>query len=164
MHSMSRSRVIDAPIEDVWAVLDDFGNLQLYSPKNETCRLLEGPETGVGARRETTLSEGSRVVHEIIEYEADERYKFDFTDTGDFPLKELQIEFEVESVAAERTRATMTADYVPKWGPIGWVLAKTIMPRKNAELLDETLAGLEKHLETGQPIGDGLTPKHPEPA
>ncbi|MFB6253386.1 MAG: SRPBCC family protein [Halobacteriaceae archaeon] len=69
MHSMRLSKEMPASAEDVWEVLDDFENLQRYSPKNTTATLMEGPETGIGATRETTLADGTRIVHEIIEYE-----------------------------------------------------------------------------------------------
>lgn len=159
MHITSGSRVIDAPLEAVWDVLDDYGNLQKYAPLNETCRLLDGPETGIGARRETTLIYGFTVVHEIIEYEPEKRYKFDFLKVGEFPMKEVQIGFGLEAIDDQSTEVTMTEYFVPKWGPIGWVLAKTILPRKNAEMREVTLKGLEKHIQTGEPIGMDAIPQ-----
>lgn len=158
MHTTSGSRVIEAPLDAVWKVLDDYGNLQKYAPLNETCRLLDGPETGIGARRETTLIYGFDVVHEIIEYEPENRYKFNFSEVGEFPMKDIQIEFALDAIDDQSTEVTMTEYFVPKWGPIGWVLAKTILPRKNAEMREVTLEGLERHIQTGQTIGMDAIP------
>lgn len=158
MHTARVTKEIDAPIEDVWAVLDDFGNVQEYSPKNKACRLLDGPETGVGARRETELYAGFSVVHEITEYEPERRMRFDHIDVGEFPVKEIHVEFTLNSVGDSRTEVTMAADYRPKWGLIGMVLGKTVLKRKLRGLLEDTLGGLDKHIQTGKRIGEDATP------
>lgn len=152
MHTIRESREIDAPAETVWNVLDDYGNLQAYSPKNTTCELLDGPETGVGARRETAVDDEFTVVHEIVAYEPGEQYTFEFTDVGEYPVTDLLLTFEVEALDDDRTLVTMTADFSPKWGPLGWVLAKTIMKRKFREPIQQTLDGLEQHVRTGERV------------
>ncbi|MFB6253385.1 MAG: hypothetical protein ABEI06_02120 [Halobacteriaceae archaeon] len=83
-----------------------------------------------------------------------ERYTIDFTNVNelDDPMKKLQIEFAVSEIDDDRSEVTMTAFYTPKWGPLGWVLGKTLMKRKIQEPIDDTLTGLKKHLETGETI------------
>lgn len=152
MHTVTISKDIDAPQEQVWAVLDEFDNLDEYSPKNTSCELLEGPDTGVGATRRTTVDEGFSVVHEIIEYEPGESYTFEFTEMGKFPVAEIQMEFAVEPTEADQSRVIVTVEYTPKWGPLGWVLGKTLIKRRLRDAMGETLNGLAGHVESGEQV------------
>jgi uncharacterized protein YndB with AHSA1/START domain len=152
MHTVTIRKDIDSPHDQVWAVLDQFDNLDEYSPKNTSCELLEGPDTGVGARRRTTVDEGFTVVHEIIEYEPGERYTFEFTETGKFPVRYIQMEFAVEPTEADQSRVIVTVEYTPKWGPLGWVLGKTLLKRRLRDALGKTLDGLAAHVESGDQV------------
>ena len=55
---VSTSAAIDAPIETVWAMISDFGNLMRWHPMLERCEV-EGE--GVGARRTVYFSDWSAV-------------------------------------------------------------------------------------------------------
>ena len=65
------------------------------------------------------------------------------------PLKDWQVVFGVEAVAADKTKMTMDMDYKPKFGPLGWLLNVTLMRRKLANGMPDLILGLEKHLATG---------------
>lgn len=153
MHGFSVSRDIDAPKEDVWAVLDDFGNLADYDPKNATSRVIDGPPTGPGAVREAVKPDGGRVVHEIIEYNPPDGYAFEFVEFDDTPAEELVLAFELTALDDSRTRVTINGRIQPKFGPLGWVLGKLVLVPKGKGLLSDLLAGLDDHLETGERVG-----------
>lgn len=157
-HAFSVSRELDAPKAAVWAVLDDFGNLADYDPKNASSQIIAGPETGVGATREAIQHDGGRVVHEIIEYEPPDGYAFEFTTMAGTPAKELVLEFDLEAVDESRTRVTITGEVTPKFGPLGWILAKLVIVPKGKRLLENLLDGLATHVRTGQRVGKGGVP------
>jgi carbon monoxide dehydrogenase subunit G len=154
MHRVSVRRVIEAPSEDVWAVLEDFGGVASYNPGVLDSGIVAGPETGEGATRYCELDEGGRIEEKIVAYEPGEGYEVDFTDTGDFPMAEMRAEMWVESLGDERSEVTMAADYEPKFGPLGWVLAKVMMNSKLKESFEETLEGLDEYVTSNAADGE----------
>jgi hypothetical protein len=48
----------------------------------------------------------------------------------------------------------MTATFTPKFGPLGWLLAKAMMESKFRETFENVLDGLESHVLTGQPVDE----------
>lgn len=146
MHSISVTREIDAPSADVWRVLDDFGGVARYNPTVETSRVVAGPDTGTGATRECVLAGGGRIEEEIVAYDPGTSYTVEFVDVGDFPLRENVVEISLESIDRTRTAVTMTSQFTPKYGPLGWVMAKTMMRSKFRETFDSVLDGLDSYV------------------
>lgn len=153
MHRFSVSREIDAPKDAIWAVLDDFGNLADYDPKNATSRVIDGPATGVGAMREAVKPDGGRVVHELVEYDPPDGYTFEFLEFDDTPAEELVLSFELTPLDDSRTRVTIDGRVEPAFGPIGWALGKFVIVPKGKGLLADLLDGLAEHIETGERVG-----------
>lgn len=147
MHEVRASRVIDAPKSTVWAVLDDFGGVSKYSPGVEDSGIVDGPDTGVGAVRECRLDGGGRIAEEIVEYDEGSSFTVNFVDMGDFPMKENIVELAVREIEPNRTDVTMTGRFTPKFGPIGWLMAKVMMKSKLEESFGESLAGLEEYVK-----------------
>lgn len=150
MHEVSVTRKINASSSVVWQVLDDFGGVAKYNPGVAESGIVTGPDTGEGATRECVLDGGGRIEEEIIDYEPDSTYTVKFTDMGDFPLKENIVEISVAELGDSRTEVTMSARFTPKFGPLGWVMAKVMMRSKFEESFEETLDGLASYVETGQ--------------
>jgi carbon monoxide dehydrogenase subunit G len=146
MHSVSASRVIDAPSERVWQVLDDFGNVATYNPAVDASRIVTDAETGEGACRECVLSESGRVEETIVDYRPGKGYTVAFTDLGSLPMAANTVEFDLLAVDAERTEVTVSSRFTPKYGPLGWLMATLVMERRLRETFDDTLAGLDDHL------------------
>lgn len=152
MHTVSVRKAMDASFDEVWAVLDDFGGVSKYNPNVETSKIVDGPDTGLGATRECVFHDGGRVEEEIVAYEPGSGYTVDFIDVGDMPLKQNVVELTVESLDEDRTAVTMTATFTPKFGPLGWLLAKAMMESKFRETFENVLDGLESHVLTGQAV------------
>lgn len=148
MHEVSVSREIDAPKSAVWEVLDDFGGVSKYSPGVEDSGIVDGPDTGVGAVRECHLDEGGRIAEKIVEYDAGSSFTVEFVDMGSFPLKENIVEVAVREIDSNRSEVTMTSRFTPKFGPIGWLMAKVMMKSKLEESFGESLAGLEEYVKS----------------
>lgn len=146
MHSVSVTREIDAPIQDVWQVLDDFGGVAKYNPNVEASRVIAGPDTGTGATRECVFVNGGRIEEEIVDYRSETGYTVKFTDMGEFPLRENVVEIRVRSLAESMTAVTITSNFTPKYGPLGWIMAKTMMKSKFRETFEGVLAGLDSYV------------------
>jgi len=147
MHEVSVTREIDAPKAAVWRVLDDFGGVAKYNPGVNSSGIVAGPDTGEGATRECVLDEGGRIEEEIVAYEPGSAYTVEFTDMGDFPLKENVVDLSVSDLDDSRSAVTMRARFTPKYGPLGWVMAKVMMRSKLAESFEETLDGLADYVQ-----------------
>ena len=150
MHTVRVRREIDASLEEVWRVLDDFGGVATYNPNVETSRIVAGPESGNGATRECTFYDGGRIEEKIVGYEPRAGYTVDFIDVGDFPLEKNEVKIGVESIDETRTAVTMTSNFTPKFGPVGWILAKVMMKSKFRETFEEVLSGLDSYVHSGQ--------------
>jgi uncharacterized protein YndB with AHSA1/START domain len=152
MHSISTSRVVDAPVARVWAVLDDFGGVSNYNPMVDDSRTLGERATGAGARRECLLDGGGRLEEVIVDYEDGRGYTVEFVDAGPYPMASNVVEFAVRPVADDRTEVSISSEFTPKYGPLGWLAAKLLVERRVRETYDEVLAGLDEHLRTGAPV------------
>lgn len=130
MHTVRVDKTIDAPIEDVWSVLDDFGGVANYNPNIKASSIVDGPDAGVGATRECRFDDGNRIEEEIVEYESKGGYTVNFLDVGEFLLKTNVVRIDVEPVGDSRTAVTMTSNFIPKYGPIGWLMGKLVMRSK----------------------------------
>jgi len=154
MHTVSVSKTIDASLGEVWPVLDDFGSVANYNPNVKKSGIVEGPDTGTGATRECVFYGGGRIEEKIVEYDYESSYTVDFVDVGTMPLKENVVAIAVEEPCDGETIVTMTATFTPKYGLLGWVLAKLMMESKFRETFEDVLDGLESHVLTGEYIGE----------
>lgn len=150
MHEVSVTREINASLPIVWQILDDFGGVVKYNPGVIKSGIVAGPDIGEGAIRECVLDGGGRIEEKIIDYEPDSAYTVKFTEMGDFPLKENIVNISVAELGDSRTEVTMAAQFTPKFGPLGWVMAKVMMKSKFEETFEETLDGLASYVETEQ--------------
>ena len=67
--SIEHSIVINAPAEAVWAVVSDFNGLPRWLPVIVESRLILGKNREVGAIRELTRANGTKVQEKLISYE-----------------------------------------------------------------------------------------------
>ncbi|KAB1197274.1 MULTISPECIES: SRPBCC family protein [Haloferax] len=154
MHTVSQRRTIPAPLDDVWAVLDDFGGVENYNPNVEHAHITNGIETGEGATRQCEFYDGSSVQERIVSYDPETGYDVDFVDVGSIPVKEMHASIRVRELDDETTEVELTSRFVPKFGPLGWVVAKLLMKPKLEQTLADVLEGLEAHIETGTRIDE----------
>jgi uncharacterized protein YndB with AHSA1/START domain len=66
---VEKSITIDAPPETVWAIAGDFVNLPRWYPPVESAKLVLGRNNQVGAIRELTRRNGTKVEEKLIDYD-----------------------------------------------------------------------------------------------
>ena len=154
MATVTIHRTIDAPIEDVWEALDDFGNVYTFHPHVASSHNLGDVERGTGAKRQCDLYAGGSIREVVLDSVPGRRQVVDIFDTGPFPLKKNVATFDLESIDDDRTRVDAEMSFVPNYGPAGWVMAHVVMKRQFRSLLEDVLESLERHLQTGQLIGE----------
>lgn len=147
------SKRVNASVEDVWRSWDDFGNIYKYNPNLKASRLLSSADTPtrVGTLRQCDMADGKNWVREeIIDYKPGESMKIDVYD-GSLPLKCMTGTIEVEKISEQRSRVRFTADFVPKFGIIGKLLAP-LMKRQFEPLLQSMLDGNAAYVERGKEV------------
>src|SRR5215212_9255704 len=141
--SLTVSRVIPAPADQIWRVVDDTSRYAEWVPQTDEVTRNEG-EAVVGA----TYDERNKVVGPI---KGSSRWRVVERDPGRYSLHEgeglplvtnISIEFRTEA-AGESTEVTSTLRYDPTLGPLGALIDKaahgqTVAAQKKA------LANLEE--------------------
>ena len=153
MHTVSAARTIDSPVATVWNVLDDVGNVYRFHPMVESSEIINDVTTGEGAKRQSNLYDGGALLEEIVESDPEHRQVVNVIDAGPFPLREAVATFDLKSIDENSTEVTMTMSFVPKFGPVGWLMAKLMMKNKLRAMCGDILAGLDTHLQTGEIVG-----------
>ena len=159
MHTVTATRTIDAPVASVWNAIDEFGNVYRFHPKIEHSESINDVATGKGAKRQCDFYDGAVIREEVIESIPEQRQVTDVFDLGSFPLKNMVGRLDLEPIDENRTEVTMTMSFTPKYGPVGWLLAKSMMKSQFSDLTEDILAGLDTHLQTGEIVGPDGTPE-----
>lgn len=148
------SRVINAPVEVVWAVLDDFPRIAAWSAgiKNSYTTGDGATATGLGAERRCELG-GKKVLDERISaYTEGESMTVDVWNVEGLPLKSSQVTFSVRATGPDTTEARVDGQVVPKLPGVLVALARPLMAKgigKNfGGLLDELAAESESRVRS----------------
>jgi hypothetical protein len=143
-----RSIDIEAPADRVWAVLGRFMHIDDFHPRVSRVDVLSDATAGVGACRRCHFRDGTSVVEKVIDWQDGRSYRAELSEFS-LPLRKAIATLSVEPVDAERSRAKMSLDYEVKFGPIGWLMGRTMMSRMMGRLFLIVLRGLEERVVRG---------------
>ncbi len=149
MHEVQVARTIDVPADEAWKIIDDFGGIHQYHPLVERSPIKNGVASGLGAERVCHFDNGDAITERITGYDAGREYTVEITDMGKFPLKAAVGTFGVRPAGKGRSTVRFDFRFQPKFGPIGWLMGKTVMRYQFRKILGDVLAGLETHAKTG---------------
>ena len=158
MHTVSATRTIDTPVATVWNAIDDFGNVYRFHPKIEYSESINDVAAGEGAKRQCDFYDGAAIREEVVESVPEQRHVTNVFDLGSFPLKKMVGRLDLEPIDEDSTDVKMTMSFVPKYGPVGWLMAELMMKRQFRDLVEDILAGLDTHLRTGENVGPNGDP------
>ena len=159
MHEVKVARTIDVPADEAWKILDDFGGIHQYHPLVERSPIKNGVASGLGAERVCHFDNGDAITERITDYEAGKGYTVEITDLGKFPLKAAVGTFGVQPAGNGRSTVRFDFRFQPKFGPIGWLMGKTVMRSQFRRIVADMLAGLETHAKTGAIVSRKRRPK-----
>ncbi len=113
MPEFTITRHINAPVEAVWEVLHDFGDIQRWSPGVKVSELTsEGPVTEGSTRRCEFAPFGS--VHERIEaHQPNERLTVHLYETFKLPITHAVADFNIAAADEGGTSLTLHYSYTP---------------------------------------------------
>lgn len=159
MHTVTATRTIDMPVATVWNAIDDVGNVYRFHPQVEHSQSINDVATGEGAKRQCDFYDGNTIREEVVESIPEQRQVTKVFDVGPLPLKEVVGRMDLEPKDENSTGVTVNMSFVPKYGPVGWLMAKLMMNRQFRDLSEGILAGLDTHLQTGENVGPDGTPE-----
>ncbi len=110
MPEFTVSRHIDAPIEKVWEVLDDFGGIARWSPGIRTSELTSVGPVGEGTTRNCDFVGVGAVNERIDTYLPNERMTVNLYETFKLPIEGAVADFNLASVE-DGTELTLHYSY-----------------------------------------------------
>ena len=152
MAQVEVERIVDAPLSEVWASWDNFGDIRIFNPNLSDSFLINGSQpTGLGAMRQCDMKDGKNYIRErIVGYEPERRLEIDIYE-GTLPMKDLRAVFTFDALGPARTRVTMTMHFTPGMGFVGR-LALPLMKAQMARLLGGLLTGNKAYVERGETV------------
>lgn len=145
-----RTLDIDATPEALWVVIGRFMHIDEFAPLIKSVDALTDGEDGIGSKRRCYFDDGTSVVEEMTNWEANRRYSVRLLEMKSMPINEAHAELSVEPLDNGRTRVKWGMDYRVKYGPFGWVLGQTMMKLMMGKILDGNLEGLADKVRSNQ--------------
>lgn len=151
MAKISNFKIIPFSKKEVWAVLEDYANIDKVSPGVSHSFALGSEEKGLGAKRQCELDFGT--IREVVtKWEEEERLEVKIYDGEKLPpMKDFYGNFVLED-ALGGTKLTFTIRYKMGLGPIGWLMSNLMMKPKFKKGTHHLLVGIEHYLTTGTKI------------
>ena len=152
MHTVTVKKEINTASSKVWQVLDDFGSIFKYNPGVKTSAILGDLKTGAGAKRICNFYDGSSLKETIFDYQPGISYSFELSDFA-LPLKTARTHFRLLAKTQHSCEVSISLEFQPKFGPLGWLMAKLLIKPMMTKALKGLAKGLDDHIKTGKLIG-----------
>ncbi len=136
-----RNLTIDATPDAVWAVLGRYMHIDTFAPEITSVDALTEGEDGLGSKRRNHFANGTSLVEEVIAWAPGKGYTVKLSEMAAMPLKAASSEVRI-TLMGQRSKVTWTFDYTVKYGPLGWLLGKTLMKMMMGKIIDANLKGL----------------------
>ncbi len=148
MATVSVTRTVNAPIDQVWSSWDDFGAIARFNPNLKGSHLINSSQvSGLGAMRQCDMADGKNYVREkVIEYRPHQKLVIDIYESS-MPLKKAVASFDFKT-RGQKTDVTMTIDFTPKFGVLGQLMVPLMKPQLR-KMQDALLAGNADYVERG---------------
>jgi len=156
-HHCEKTLKVNVPADKVWQVLEDYSGIEKFAMTIKSSACVNDISSGLGAKRSCTFNDDSSLVEEIIEYQVGQGYTMDISNHS-MPLKSMQSEMKVTAIDENSSEIYMSADFVVKGGPLGWVMGQLIMRPVMKSIFKKVMTGLAYHSATGELISDKLPP------
>lgn len=108
MPEFTITRRIDAPVEAVWEVLDDFGDIQRWNPGVKSSELTSSGPVDEGSTRHCDFTPIGAVEERIDRHLPNERLTVDIHETSRLPISDAVADFKI---AADGVGTMLTLDY-----------------------------------------------------
>jgi len=138
---------IDAPLDTVWSILENFGNVSAWAPYMRSSTLIGNQKTGVGTRRKLLHDWGFRLEEKVTGWDAGRGFAFDVI-KAPYPMKNVRETWAIEHGNGHTTVAS-TVEYAMGLGWIGSVLDACLVQHVVRREMRSGLRGLKAFAELG---------------
>lgn len=147
MITLQHTLDLDASPAQVWSVLGRFMHIDEFHPRVTKVDALTDARTGVGATRRCHFKDGTSAVERVVDWTEGSLYRVQLSEFS-MPLKQLFMALSVAPLANERARVTMELRFEVKFGPLGWLMGKTMMAGMMGKMMAMVLGGLEARVKS----------------
>jgi hypothetical protein len=142
--------VVEAPADEVWRVIGDFGAHYRFNPLIEMSPIVNGIETGVGFEREVRLYDGAIMRQRVVEYVSGESIVLTVVDSG-LPLREAAVQMSVATQGERSCRVSIEVTYKLRYSHLGSAMGLSVKPIVKARYA-LVLRGLRYFVTIGKPV------------
>lgn len=134
--------------------MDNYGDMAVYHPFLESTEIINGIETGMGARRVNYFYDGNSVKETIIRYEAGKGYSLTLEEFSvPWEPGESFAHFDVVPLGESKSIVRFCIEFVPKFGQLGLAMTPLTTGPLTNWWMTQVLEGLNTHVTTGKVVG-----------
>lgn len=151
MTSIRREIHINKPQAAVWSKMANLGNIMDFHPIVNKSYYVTEQEEGIGAGRVCEL-DNMNIQETTIDWKEGEYYTVEVEPISGQapPMTNIYGTLGVNDNGDGTSTAYMTINYTMKYGPVGWLLDHLMVRSTYTKMVEDTIAGLKHHSETGQ--------------
>ncbi len=146
MKNITIERTIAAPRTAVWAVLADYPNIMDWNDGVANSFAIGDQLDGLGAQRRCELNPSGAMRETITRWTPEEAMVVAVDQIEKLPVNVASMAFTLAD-RGDRTSVTMSYDYAPKGGPLGFVVA-AMLARPMAKGFNGFIESLEQAAQT----------------
>lgn len=154
LQSITATAIANVSIEHAWEKLSDLSQAHQYVPDLTGTKITTESKQGVGTSR-LVYSNRAPLIETVIEWEEGSRFLLKLhTKQGDEvpPLfKRASFEYAISEESASQTRLSNTMNFEMKWGAVGTLLAKLLVPTVQ-KMHEQIVIGQKLYYETGKKV------------
>jgi ligand-binding SRPBCC domain-containing protein len=148
MTKLHNEIMIDAPLEKIWKILANPGELDRYDPTVLRSTVTSSNRDGVGASRKVDMKDGKHWFKEKMTVcKPQEALAYELTDCN-FPIDGLRHSYSFERLG-NQTKVSQEMEYRVKWGFFGKLMDKLMLRGQTDRGIKKFFAGLKNYAETG---------------
>jgi uncharacterized protein YndB with AHSA1/START domain len=153
MTTIKHEVYINAPQEQVWQALANYGNIAIYNSGVTQSYVTSEQAEGVGATRHCDLAlPGASLEERIIEWHEGQSYKVEIYQGEKVPPAHyIHITLTVQP-EGEGSRASTHMEYQLKYGILGALMDRLMVHKGMSGGMQGLLAGLKHYCETGEAV------------
>jgi len=148
-------KTINAPLNKVWPLLDNFENIHVFHPGVNQSSSLNGQAKGLGAKRQCDFYDGGFAQEEVVIYKPEQEF-MTVSVYGGTPMKAMKkfnVDFSARDMGSNQTEVTVVGRFTPKFGPIGWLMGNLLIKNMIKKTILKVISGMETHIKTGKVVG-----------
>lgn len=149
-HGFNAVATINAPKDQVWAVLADFDNVYTWAPGVSKSHGLGNKQQEVGAARYCKLSDFGEIDEVVTEWNQGDGFTYTVSALG--PLDNAVSRWTLTQVDANTTQLEVEFAYDIRFSVFGKMMHALVMQKKLHTSLPQTLQDFKRRVETGKLI------------